>query len=117
MRLEALPLVLGVLLGLVGIALLFDAWAPDKSGVPQERRNSPRRDRDRKGEALMALGALAMAATFIGRDGWRYSIVAVIVGAILLGWGVKRNSEYLRGVFTRTNRKKTKFVAGARRVR
>ena len=105
MRLEMLPLVLGALLGLVGLALLFDAWAED-SVVAQERRRRPRRDRDRFGEALVGLGILAMAAAFIGRDTWRYSTVTVIAGSVLLLWGVKRNSVYLRDVFVRSDRAK-----------
>ena len=68
MRLETLPLILGVILGVIGLALLLDAWAPDNIVISEERRHRPRRDRDRLGEALVGLGALAMAATFIGRD-------------------------------------------------
>lgn len=105
MRLEMLPLVLGALLGLVGVALLIDAWAAD-SAVARERRRRPRRDRDRLGEALVGLGILAMAAAFIGRDTWRYSTLTVIAGSVLLLWGVKRNSTYLRDVFVRSDRAK-----------
>lgn len=105
MRLETLPLLLGGLLGLVGLALIFDAWA-DENVVRNERRRRPRRDRDRFGEGLVGLGILAMAAAFIGRDTWRYSIVTVIAGAVLLLWGIKRNSAYIRGVFVRNDRAK-----------
>ena len=101
MRIEALPLILGVLLGLVGLGLLFDAWAEDGSASSVERRRRPRRERDRKGEALLGLGVLAMAAAFIGRDTWKYSVVTVIVGSVLMLWGIKRNGAYLRGVMGR----------------
>lgn len=104
MRLETLPLILGALLGLLGLALVFDAWVPDNVIVPQERRKRPRRDRDRWGEALVGLGALAMAATFVGRDTWRYSIIAAIAGALLLLWGAKRSSGYIKGLFTNRTR-------------
>lgn len=115
MRLETLPLILGVLLGLVGLALVFDAWAPDNIIVPEERRKRPRRERDRWGEALVGLGAIAMAATFLGRDTWRYSIVAVIAGALMLLWGAKRSAGYLKGLFT--NRKRPKpIVEGPRSI-
>lgn len=106
MRLETLPLILGVLIGLVGLALVFDAWAPDEILVSQERRRRPRRDRDRFGEALVGMGVLAMAGAFIGRDTWRYSIVIVIAGSVLLLWGMKRNSQYLRGVFVHSDARK-----------
>lgn len=105
MRLEIVPLVLGGLLGLVGFALLVDAWSAD-STVVEERRRRPRRDRDRFGEALVGLGVIAMAAAFIGRDTWRYSIVTVIAGSVLLLWGAKRNGGYLRDVFVRSDRAK-----------
>lgn len=100
MRVELLPLILGVVLGLIGLALLFDAWAEDR-GPSSERRRLPREGRDRKGEALLGLGVLAMAAAFIGRDTWKYSILTVIIGAVLMLWGIWRNSAYLRGVLGR----------------
>ena len=45
MRLETFPLVLGVLLAVIGLAVLFDAWVPDDTIVSEERRRRPRRDR------------------------------------------------------------------------
>lgn len=117
MRLETVPLILGVLLGLIGLALVLDAWVPDNLIVPEERRTRPRFARDRFGEALVGLGVLAMAAAFVGRDTWRYSIVAVIAGSVLLLWGVKRNGGYLRGAFARSDRPKPKLTEGSRRVR
>jgi hypothetical protein len=114
---EMIPLVLGALLGLVGIGLVFDAWAPDEIIVPQERRKRPRFNRDRWGEALVGLGVLSMAAAFMGRDTWRYSILTVIAGSVLLLWGVKRNAGYLKGVFTRADQSVPKVVEGARRIR
>jgi hypothetical protein len=101
MRLEALPLIIGGLLGLIGLGLLLDAWADEKLWSHVERRERPRRERDRKGEALLGLGVIAMAAAFIGRDTWKYSVVTVIAGAVLMLWGLKRNGAYLRGVLGR----------------
>jgi hypothetical protein len=117
MRLEIIPLLLGAFIGLIGIGLIFDAWAPDNIVVAEERRRRQRRERDRWGEALVGLGVLAMAAAFIGRDTWRYSTVTVIAGAVLLLWGIKRNGAYLRGAFIRGDRPKPTFVEGSRRVR
>lgn len=117
MRLETFPLILGALIGLIGLALVIDAWAPDNLIISEERRRRPRGARDRFGEALVGLGVLAMAAAFIGRDTWRYSIVTVIAGSVLLLWGIKRNGAYLRGVFARSDRSQPKIVEGSRRIR
>ena len=103
--------------GLIGIGLIFDAWAPDDMVVSQERRRRPRRERDRWGEALTGLGVLSMAAAFIGRDTWRYSILTVIAGAVLLLWGIKRNGRYLREAFIRGDRPKATLIEGPRRIR
>jgi hypothetical protein len=116
MRLETFPLVLGVLFGVIGLALILDAWLKDDIIVPAERRRRPRRERNRFGEALVGLGVLAMAAAFVGRDTWRYSTVIVIAGTVLLLWGIKRNAGYLREIFVR-EKPKTTFVEGSRRVR
>ena len=96
MRLETIPLILGVLIGLIGLGLVFDAWLKDDLIVSAERRRKPRRERNRFGEALVGLGIMAMGAAFIGRDTWKYSTITVIVGAVLLLWGAKLNSAYLR---------------------
>ena len=117
MRLETVPLVIGILIGVIALALIFDAWAPDNIVVSEERRRRQRRDRDRFGEALVGLGVLAMAAAFVGRDTWRYSTVTVIAGSVLLLWGAMRNARYIREVFARSDRPKPKLADGSRRVR
>lgn len=101
MRLETVPLILGVLIGAVGLALVLDAWLKDELIIRTERRRRPRRERHRFGEALVGFGVLAMAAAFLGRDAWRYSTVVVIAGAVLLLWGARLNASYLRGAFAR----------------
>ena len=116
MRLETFPLILGALVGLVGLLLILDALTAD-SAVREERRRRPRRARDRFGEVLVGLGAVAMAAAFVGRDTWRYSTVAVIVGSFMLLWGAMRNGAYIRGLVRRHERPKTQFVEGPRRIR
>lgn len=100
MRLETLPFVVGLLLGLLALALVVDAWTPDESVVTGERRRRFRRPRDRFGEALLGLGVGAVSAVLLAGEGWRYSVVSVIVAAVLVAWGVKRNAGYLRGAFT-----------------
>ena len=93
--LELIPLVVGAIVGLIGLGLVFDAWTPDDIIVKRERRRAPRIERSRKGEAATGLGILCMAAAFLGRDTWVYSVLVVIVGAVLLLFGLVANWYYL----------------------
>ena len=98
MRVETVPLILGILVAVLGIGIMFDAWTPD-SVVAHERRRRQRVERHRNGEAMIGLGVLALAAAFIGRDDWRYSILVVIVGALFLVVGTILNARYVRDLF------------------
>ena len=98
MRLEIIPLIAAVIVGLIGLGLVFDAWTPDEIIVKQERRRRPRVDRSRGGEAAIGLGVLCMAGAFAGRDTWRYSVIAVIAGTVLLLLGAIGNRRYLAAV-------------------
>jgi len=95
MRIEIVPLIVGGILALVGLGLVFDAWTPDEVIVKRERRRRPRIERRRGGEAAIGFGVLCMAAAFFGRDTWKFSVVAVIAGAILLLLGTISNARYL----------------------
>jgi hypothetical protein len=96
-RLEDLPLVLGVVVGLLGLWLLWDAFAADDARpFRRERRRRSRADRDRLGEGLLAAGLLCMAAALAGRDSWRYANLAVIAGTVLIVTGAALNLRYLR---------------------
>jgi hypothetical protein len=95
MRLEHIPFILAVLVGLVGAALIFDAWTPDATVIRAERRRKPRIERSRKGEAAVGFGVLCMAAAFAGRDTWVYSVVTVIAGAVLLLAGTWANRAFI----------------------
>jgi Na+/H+ antiporter NhaD/arsenite permease-like protein len=107
MRLETFPIIVGILAALIGLGLVFDAWTPDDIIVRRERRRRPRIERSRGGETAIGLGVLCMAAAFLGRDTWRYSVVAVIAGTVLLLLGAIGNRRYLgqaishRGVLRR----------------
>jgi hypothetical protein len=94
MRIEIIPLVAAVIVGLIGLGLVFDAWTPDEIIVKHERRRRPRVERSRGGEAAIGLGVLCMAAAFGGRDTWAYSVVAVIAGTILMLFGAIKNRRY-----------------------
>jgi hypothetical protein len=95
MRIEIIPLILAGLVGLMGFALLFDAWTPDNTIIKAERRRAPRIERSRPGEALVGLGVLCMAAAFAGRDTWSYSVIASIAGIVLLVLGSWANRAFL----------------------
>ena len=99
MRIETVPLILGVLIALLGIGIIFDAWTPDGASASPERRRRPRVERHRNGEALIGFGVLALAAAFIGRDSWRYSVLVVIIGAVFLLVGSILNRQYVRELF------------------
>jgi hypothetical protein len=86
---------MAALFGLFGLALLYDAAAADGSVVSRERRRRPRAQRHRGGEAMIGLGAIAVAASLWGRDAWPYSNVAVIAGMVLVVLGALLNRPLL----------------------
>jgi hypothetical protein len=99
-RIELVPLIFGIFVGLVGLGLIVDAWTPDDVIVKRDRRRHARIERQRGGEAAIGLGVLGMAAAFIGRDTWRWSVVSVIAGMVLVVYGVLRNRRYLAQSFS-----------------
>jgi hypothetical protein len=99
-RLEHIPIIVGVLVALFGVGLLYDAIASDYSLVARERRRRPRAERNRLGEGAVAIGTLCMAAALIGRDVWRYGTLTVFVGAALLVLGTILNWRYLGEIMT-----------------
>jgi hypothetical protein len=100
MRLELIPLIVGVVVALLGVGILFDAWTPDEMMIHPERRRRPRVERHRAGEALIGLGVLGLAGAFIGSDSWRYSTLTVIIGVLFLVVGTFLNFAYVRELFT-----------------
>ena len=96
LRAETIPLILGVLVGLLGVALILDAQLPDYTVIRRERRRRRRIERSRGGEMLIGLAMLAFAAALIGRDTWRYRILAVIVGVVCLLFGTIANRRFIR---------------------
>jgi hypothetical protein len=95
-RAETIPIIFGVIVGLMGVGLILDAQLPDYTVVKRERRRRQRVERSRGGETMLGLAMLAFAAGMIGRDVWRYRIVAVIAGAVLLILGAWANRAFIR---------------------
>ena len=96
MKVETFPLILGVLVGLIGLGLLADAWLPEHARFRSERRRRTRAERSLGGETGIGLGVLCIAAALMGRDSWPYSTVSVIAGSVLLLWGAWLNRAYFR---------------------
>jgi hypothetical protein len=95
-RVETIPLILGVIVALLGAGLIADAWLPERVLYRSERRRRARAERHLGGEAAIGLGVLCMAAALLGRDTWRYGTVTVIVGTLLFVTGAWLNRAYLR---------------------
>jgi hypothetical protein len=100
MRLEQIPLFIGVIVAILGLGLVLDAQLPEGVSQSRERRRRERAERNRPGETLVGLGIIAMATALIGRDQWRFGTVSVLAGAILLGLGGWLNRAYLRELFS-----------------
>jgi hypothetical protein len=96
MRIEQLPVVLGVLVALLAIGLLADAAHTEGFRGFRDRRRRMRAQRNRRGEALVGLGMIGMALAFIGRDTSRYGTLSALVGAVLLIAGTVMNRDYLK---------------------
>ena len=98
MRLEQLPILIGVLIGLLGLTILLDAWQAGGVAPLRERRRRARATPNKAGQSLVAFGTLCMAAALIGRDTWRWGTIAVLAGIMLLLIGAILNRTYLKEV-------------------
>ena len=98
MRIEYLPIVLGVIVGLLGIGLVADAWLPDRdpSLHVRERRRRARAERSRGGEAAVGLAIVVLGVALIGRDHWDWSPWLVGFAVVLLAVGAILNRRYFR---------------------
>ena len=98
MRLEQLPILIGVLIALLGLTILLDAWQAGGVAPLRERRRRARAVPNKAGQSLVALGTLCMAAALMGRDTWRWGTIAVLSGITLLVIGAILNRTYLKEV-------------------
>ena len=98
MRIEYVPIVLGVIVGLLGIGLVADAWLPDRdpSLHVRVRRRRARAERSRGGEAAVGLAIAVLGVALIGRDQWDWSPWLVGVAVVLLAVGGILNRRYFR---------------------
>ncbi len=98
MRLEQIPIILGILVALVGLTLALDAWQDNGISPLRERRRRTRTVPHKAGQTLVAIGTLCMAAALIGGDTWRWGTISVIAGSALLIVGAIMNRVYLKEV-------------------
>ena len=96
MRLEHIPLIIGAIVALIGLAFIADGLMADTARPATERRRRMRAERSRAGEAIVGIGTLCMAAALIGRDTWRYGTLAVLIGAGLVLVGIILNRSFLK---------------------
>jgi hypothetical protein len=98
MTLEQFPILLGVLVALIGLTILLDAWQAGGVAPLRERRRRTRAVPHKAGQSLVAIGTLCMAAALIGRDTWRWGTISVLAGVALLIIGAIMNRKYLKEV-------------------
>lgn len=98
MRLEYIPVVLGVLVLLIAAGIIFDAAAPEARRPFRERRRRQRAEIDTAGEWLVGFGIACLGISMIGNDLWRWTTIVVISGTVLIVIGALMNRNYLREV-------------------
>jgi xanthine/uracil permease len=98
MRLEQFPILLGVVVAIIGLAIALDAWQAGGVAPLRERRRRARAVPHKAGQTLVALGTLCLAAALIGRDTWRWATISVLAGTALLVIGAIMNRAYLKEV-------------------
>jgi MFS family permease len=96
MRLEYVPVVLGVLVLFVAAGLIYDAVSPDERRPFRERRRRQRATLNTTGEWMVALGMVCLGAALIGNEVWRWTTISVISGIVLIVFGAVLNRTYLK---------------------
>ena len=96
MPLEFVPIIMGVIVAVIGAALILDASLAERLHFHPERRRRERAEHDRLGEGLIGGGMLSVAAALIGRDVWRYGTVTILLGTVLLAAGAWLNRDFLK---------------------
>lgn len=97
MRIETVPLLLGMIVFLVAAAIIADAIVGDESSILGERRSRARPERSKVGQIIFGAGMVCVAAVLIGRDQWRFTTLAIAVAVVLVVIGVGLNVRYIRG--------------------
>lgn len=96
MRLEHIPIVLGVVFCLIAAGIIYDAATSSYVRPHRERRRRQRAELDTAGEWLVGLGTACLGAALIGGERWRWTTIAVLSGVVLIVLGAVLNRSYLR---------------------
>jgi hypothetical protein len=97
-KLEQFPIILGVIVFLIAVAIAYDSMSPEAGRPFRERRRRQRAELNRTGELFVALGAASFAAALVGREYWRWGTIAMFVAIALLIVGGALNRDFLREV-------------------
>ena len=119
MRLEYIPVVLGVLILIVAAGFIYDALSHDDTRPFRERRRRQRAQLDIPGEWLVGLGTACLGISLIGNELWRWTTVVVISGVVLIVLGAIMNRAYLREMllFRGKARRSERDIAAAPQAR
>jgi protein-S-isoprenylcysteine O-methyltransferase Ste14 len=96
MRIELLPLLFGILVTLLGIGVIADAWLPDREVRVKERRRRQRAERNRRGEGAIGFAIVLLGVAMISRDQWGATPWIVAIAGVLLAAGAILNRNYIR---------------------
>lgn len=96
MTLETVPVILGALFALLGIAICYVAFQPEVWRAGRERRRRIRAEPHQLGQLLLGAGTICMGAALMGRDTWRFSNLVVFAGIALLITGGIMNRAFLK---------------------
>ncbi|MEO7040632.1 MAG: hypothetical protein ABI035_00050 [Gemmatimonadaceae bacterium] len=95
MRVEYIPIGAGIILVLVGLALIWDAVGPQLVGPMRDRRRRTRAEINLAGEVMAGAGIGLLGVALSGRD-WRLETATVLVGTICITVGTLKNWKYFR---------------------
>lgn len=95
MRVEYIPITAGVILIVIGIALIWDALGPQTVGPMRDRRRRTRVELDLTGECFAGVGIALLGVALVEQD-WRFETAAVLLGTICIAIGMLKNRKYFR---------------------
>jgi hypothetical protein len=96
MRLEYIPVMLGVLVLFAAAGIIFDAASPEAARPFRERRRRQRAELNAAGEGLVGAGVACLGVSLIGNEVWRWTTIVVISGVVLIVIGALMNKAFLR---------------------
>jgi hypothetical protein len=90
-------MVLGIVLLLLGTALVLDAWVPKPPPPTPDRRHRPRTPLDPVGELAAGIGVGLLGIAFLAHN-TRFETLIIIAAAICVSFGALKNWKYFREV-------------------